>query len=108
MSKKRRPAAKKTHRKNFRKTRSGNVDRKFYSKEDIFLSRIASILQVSKNETKHIFCQRARTTIRLNPLKGNTQRTYKSLDSKGWQLQKISGFSQTYFVNNKDKKELIR
>lgn len=96
-----------THRKNFKKPRGQSFDRKYYSKEDIFLSRMASILQVSKNEAKHIFCQRARTVIRLNSLMGDNQKTYNTLTrTRGWDLQKIDGFSYTYFVNNKDKNEV--
>ncbi|HCC68132.1 TPA: hypothetical protein DEP90_02950 [Patescibacteria group bacterium] len=105
--KKKKSNIKKTHRKNFKKSRNRTFNRKYYSKEDIFLSRMASILQLSKGETKHIFCQRARTTIRLNNLKGDNQKTYRVLtQTKGWELQKINGFKDTYFVNNKDKSEV--
>ncbi len=107
MGKKRRPTVKKTHRKNFKKTRGQTFDRKFYSKEDIFLSRMASIMKLSLGETKHIFYQRARTTIRLNPLMGSVKKTLRILtETKGWELQEIKGFKNVYFVNNKDKKEV--
>lgn len=97
----------KKHRKNFKKPRGKTFDRKYYSKEDIFISRMASILQLPKGEVKHLFYQRARTTIRLNPLTGDTKKTYKILkDSKGWELQDIKNINDTYFVNNKDKSEI--
>jgi 16S rRNA (cytosine1407-C5)-methyltransferase len=74
---------------------------------DIFLSRIASILQKPKGEVKHLFYQRARTTIRLNNLRGDNKQTYKLLTrSKGWKLQEIKNVEDTYFVNNRDKSEI--
>jgi len=70
---------------------------------------MASILQISKGEVKHLFFQRARTTIRLNNLKGNTKDIYKVLTkTKGWKLQKIEGLKDVYFVNNKDKNEVSK
>jgi 16S rRNA (cytosine1407-C5)-methyltransferase len=101
------PRIKRTHRNNFKKSRTQKFDRKYYSKEDIFLSRMASIMKLSLGEVKHIFYQRARTTIRLNHLMGDPKKTYKVLtQTKAWELQEIKGFKDTYFVNNKDKKEI--
>jgi 16S rRNA (cytosine1407-C5)-methyltransferase len=94
-------------RKNYKKPRHKSQERKFYTKEDIFLSRMASILQISKGEVKHLFFQRARTTIRLNNLKGNPEGIYKLLTkTKGWKLQEIKNVKDTYFVNNMDKSEI--
>ena len=94
-------------RKNYKKPRHKSQERKFYTKEDIFLSRMASILQMPKGEVKHLFFQRARTTIRLNNLKGNPKEIYKLLTkTKGWKLQEIKNIKDTYFVNNRDKSEI--
>jgi 16S rRNA (cytosine1407-C5)-methyltransferase len=94
-------------RKNYKKSRRKSQQRKYYTKEDIFLSRMASILQMPKGEVKHLFFQRARTTIRLNNLKANPKHTYKILTkTKGWELQEIQNLEYTYFVNNKDKNEV--
>jgi len=94
-------------RKSYKKPRKRSQQRKYYSKEDIFLSRMASILQMSKGKVKHLFYQRARTTIRLNNLKANPKHTYKILTkTKCWKLQEIQNLEYTYFVNNKDKDEV--
>ena len=70
-------------RTNYRKPRNfvqqKNKDR-FFTKDDIFISRIASILLVPKDKIESLFSQRAITTIRLNPLKGNTEKTKLSLE----------------------------
>ena len=97
----------KTVRKNYKRPRNPNSQRKYYTKEDIFISRMASILQKPKGEVKHLFFQRARTTIRLNNLKGDTKNIHNFLtNTKGWQMQKIEGLNDVYFVNNKDKSEI--
>jgi 16S rRNA (cytosine1407-C5)-methyltransferase len=94
-------------RKNYKKPRNKSQQRKYYTKEDIFLSRMASILQISKGEVKHLFFQRARTTIRLNNLKGAPKEIYKLLTkTNGWKLQEIKNVNDTYFVNNRDKSEI--
>jgi 16S rRNA (cytosine1407-C5)-methyltransferase len=94
-------------RKNYKKPRKKSQQRKYYTKEDIFLSRMASILQMPKGEVKHLFFKRARTTIRLNNLMADTDHTYKMLTkTKGWKLQEIQNLEYTYFVNNKDKDEV--
>jgi 16S rRNA (cytosine1407-C5)-methyltransferase len=94
-------------RKNYKKPRDKSQQRKYYTKQDIFLSRMASILQMSKGQVKHLFFKRARTTIRFNNLKANPKHTYKILtETKGWKLQEIKNLQYTYFVNNKDKDEV--
>lgn len=95
-------------RTNYKKPRNFNPHQrdKYYTKEDIFVSRIASILLIPKNKVNGIFSQRAVTTIRLNPLKGNTLNTKESLIQKGYELQEVSGVKDTYFVFNKDKSEI--
>ncbi|MDD4382147.1 MAG: RsmB/NOP family class I SAM-dependent RNA methyltransferase [Candidatus Dojkabacteria bacterium] len=93
---------------NYKKPRNfvPNKKDRFYTKEDIFVSRIASILLIPKNKVNGIFSQRAITTIRLNPLKGDTEDTKKSLIGKGYELQEVSGVKDTYFVLNRDKSEI--
>jgi 16S rRNA (cytosine1407-C5)-methyltransferase len=94
-------------RKNYKRPRNKSQRRKYYTKEDIFISRMASILQMSKGKVKHLFFQRARTTIRLNNLKGKPEDTLKVLTmTRGWKLQEIKNLEHTYFVNNKDKSEV--
>jgi 16S rRNA (cytosine1407-C5)-methyltransferase len=79
---------------------------RFYTKEDIFISRIASILRVHKGDVRRIFSQRARTTIRLNPLKNNVRTTKRDLERRGYQLEAITWAPNTFFVNNRDKAEI--
>ncbi len=94
-------------RKNYKTPRNKSQQRKYYTKEDIFLSRMASILQMPKGKVKHLFFQRSRTTIRLNNLKNNPEHTYKVLTkTKSWKLQEVKNLEHTYFVNNKDKDEV--
>ena len=94
-------------RKNYKRPRSKSQQRDYYTKTDIFISRMASILLKPKGEVKHLFYQRARTTIRLNNLKGDNENTYKLLtETKGWKLQDIKNMDYTYFVNNRDKSEV--
>lgn len=81
-------------------------EKKFYTKEGIFVSRIASILLLPKDKIVPLFSQRAITTIRLNPLKGDTKKTKNSLINKGYDLRKIEWEENTYFVMNKDKNEV--
>jgi 16S rRNA (cytosine1407-C5)-methyltransferase len=96
-------------RKNYKKPRSKAQQRNYYSKADIFISRMASILLKPKGEVKHLFYQRARTTIRLNNLKDDPKKIYKLLTkTKGWDLQEIKNIDYTYFVNNKDKSEIAK
>lgn len=79
------------------------VKDKFYTKEDVFISRLASILMVPKGKVPWIFSQRPITTIRLNPLKADTKETKDSLIRKGYILKEITWAKDTYFVENKDK-----
>jgi tRNA (cytosine49-C5)-methyltransferase len=81
-------------------------EKKFYTKEGIFVSRIASILLLPKAKIVPLFSQRATTTIRLNPLKGDPKKTKNSLINKGYDLRKIEWEENTYFVMNKDKNEV--
>ena len=80
----------KTLRSSYKKSRERYQRRspKYYTKEDIFISRMASILMVPRHRIISIFSQRAKTTIRLNGLKGNPKEIYNEKKSKK-QLQKI-------------------
>jgi len=82
------------------------IKERFYTKEDIFISRMASILMVPKGKIPWIFSQRPITTIRLNSLKGNVEETKKELIKKGYDLEEIPWSKNTYFVMNKDKDEV--
>lgn len=87
------------------KTNKG-ADRPFYTKEDIFLSRLASILQVPKEKVKLMFSQRAESVIRLNPLAGDVNRIKELLERYGVEMEPIAWSENTYRVVNKDKSEL--
>ncbi len=80
--------------------------REFYTKENIFVSRMASILLLPKAKIVPLFSQRAKTTIRLNPLKGDVKKTKNSLIRMGYDLEQIPWEENTYFVLNKDKNEV--
>jgi len=82
------------------------VRERFYTKEDVFVSRMASILMVPKGKIPWLFSQRPITTIRLNSLKGDIEDTKMELLSKGYDLQEIPWSKDTYFVMNKDKAEV--
>ncbi len=101
---------KKKKRTNFRQKRekftNRSIPEKFYTKEDIFVSRLASILMVPKSRVKGIFSQRAITTIRLNSLKGDTNETKEILERKGYQLEEVSWAKDVYFILNRDKAEV--
>lgn len=78
---------------------------KFFTKEDVFVSRLASILMVPKGKIPWIFSQRPVTTIRLNSLMGDIEETKKELKRKGYVLEEIPWAKDTYFVPNKNKDE---
>lgn len=59
-----------------------------------------------KNKIIGIFSQRAITTIRLNPLKGDVNITKENLLKKGFELEPTSLEPNTYFVRNHDKSEM--
>lgn len=103
----------KNKRSNYKKPRRSKYSynkpkekREFYTKENIFVSRMASILLLPKSKIVPLFSQRAKTTIRLNPLKGDVKKTKNSLIRKGYDLEQIPWEENTYFVLNKDKNEV--
>jgi 16S rRNA (cytosine1407-C5)-methyltransferase len=96
---------------NFKKKRISSYKKeadapKYYTKEDIFVSRMASILRIPKGKVVPLFSQRTRTTIRLNSLKGNPKDTYNALERKGYELESIPWAENVYFINNRDKDEV--
>lgn len=95
-------------RSNYKKPRKAQVNtrKEFFTKENVFVSRMASILMVPKPSIMGIFSQRAVTTIRLNPLKGNVENTKKALEAKEYELQAVEWAPNTYFVLNHDKSEV--
>lgn len=100
---------KKPKRSNFKQSRKpfNKEERKpFFTKENAFVSRIASILMIPKNKVIGVFSQRAVTTIRLNPLMGDVEETKKSLIQKGLELEPTNLEENTYFVRNHDKSEV--
>lgn len=81
------------------------IREKFFTKEDVFVSRLASILMVPKGKIPWIFSHRPITTIRINSLMGNREETKKELKRKGYVLEEIPWAKDTYFVPNKNKDE---
>jgi len=80
--------------------------KEFYTKENIFVSRMASILLLPKATIVPLFSQRAKTTIRLNPLRGDVKKIKNSLIRNGYDLEQIHWEENSYFVLNKDKNEV--
>lgn len=80
--------------------------RKYYTKEDIFLSRMASILKLPIPVVRKIFKERATTTIRLNTLKRERREIIQILKRKGVELVEIPWMENAFFVSNMDKSEL--
>lgn len=98
----------KTKRSNYKQPRNKDFSKpqKFYTKDDTFISRMASILMMPKAKIVPLFSQRAVSTIRLNPLKGDVNRTKNILLDEGYGLEKVTMVDDTYFVLNKDKSEI--
>ncbi len=101
---------KKRKRSNYKQTRekftNRNIPEKYYTKDDVFFSRMASILMVSKGKVRNVFSHRPITTIRLNSLKGDVKETKDILARKGFDLEEVSWARNTFFVLNKDKSEV--
>lgn len=93
-------------RSNYKKSRTPGKEDKFYTKEDIFLSRLASILQTSTGKVKGMFSERSVSTIRLNPLAGDPEKILEKIKGNEWELEQVNWSPYTYIVKNKDKSEL--
>ena len=79
---------KKKKRSNYKRSRdkfNRNIPEKYYTKDDFFYSRIASILMIPRGKVRSIFSERAITIIRLNSLKGNSEETKEALMKKGYE-----------------------
>ena len=103
----------KNKRSNYKKPRRSKYsynkpkeEREFYTKENIFVSRMASILLLPKSKIVPLFSQRTKTTIRFNPLREDVGKTRDSLIRSGYDLEQIPWEENTYFVLNKDKNEV--
>lgn len=94
----------KKKRTDYKKSRGRrNKQRKFYTKEDIFISRMASILLKPKSRIKPLFSQKPTTTIMLNSSKGDPEKTKRSLMGRGYELEQVDWAPNTHHVLNKDK-----
>jgi len=83
-------------------------EKKYFTKEDIFLSRMASILKRQKGEVMRMFSERATTTIRLNPLVQNPKDTLTSLSTLGAESKIVPWSEYTYTIQNIDKSDLAK
>jgi len=88
------------------KPKRGTKEQAFYTKQDIFLSRMASILRVPKGTIKNMFSERTFSTIRINDLAGSPSEIVRILNRKGIDLTEIPWSPNSYFVTNRDKSEL--
>ncbi|MBI2357195.1 RsmB/NOP family class I SAM-dependent RNA methyltransferase [Candidatus Dojkabacteria bacterium] len=79
---------------------------KYYTKLDVFLSRMASILKVPTGIAKGLFSERTVTTIRLNNLVQIPDKTVDQLEALGAVLEKVQWLEDTYIVMNMDKSDL--
>jgi 16S rRNA (cytosine1407-C5)-methyltransferase len=95
-------------RSNYKKPRFVNEknEGKYFTKDDIFISRMASILRIPKSKVLDTFNQRSLTTIRLNSLKGNPKDTFYRLKSRGYELKSVPWSPNTYVITNRDKGEI--
>lgn len=94
------------------KTKKSNIKsrmkakKKYYTKLDIFLSRMASILKVPTGVALDIFSQRTVTTIRFNTLVESPKKTYGLLRKMGATVVQVPWLDDTYIVTNMDKSDL--
>lgn len=80
--------------------------KKYYTKEDIFLSRMASILKMPKGVAHEKFSERTVTAIRLNNLVADPAEIKKALEDSGAILEPVEWSADTYIVSNRDKSDL--
>ncbi|HRI06047.1 MAG TPA: RsmB/NOP family class I SAM-dependent RNA methyltransferase [Candidatus Dojkabacteria bacterium] len=95
---------KKNKRSNYKQVQKNK--KKYYTKLDVFLSRMASILKVPTGVALDMFSQRAVTTIRINNLLQNPQHTIDQLKKMGAVLKQVEWLKDTYVVENMDKSDL--
>jgi tRNA (cytosine49-C5)-methyltransferase len=75
--------------------------KKFFYKEDIFLSRMASILKLPQHKLKEFFYQPTAEVIRINKLVKEYASVLNFFEMKGISLEKIPWAEDTYLVKNK-------
>lgn len=80
--------------------------KKYYTKEDVFLSRMASILKVPKGIVHQMFSERTISAIRLNNLVARPSEIKKALEENGIELEQVDWAPNTYIVTNLDKSDL--
>lgn len=80
--------------------------KKYFTKLDVFLSRMASIIRVPTGVAMKMFSDRAVTTIRVNNLAQESKRTLGQLKKMGAILEKVEWLDNTYIVKNLDKSDL--
>ena len=74
--------------------------KKFFYKEDIFLSRMASILKTPQSKVKEMFFQKTMPSIKLNGV------SKEVLEKKGIELKKVEWCKNTYLIKNLTKSEV--
>lgn len=82
--------------------------RRFYTKEDIFISRMASILMLPKERIKPLFSQKVLPSISFNLFLDNKTKSKKKLIEKGYKLEPSILMDSIYFVLNKSKQEITK
>jgi NOL1/NOP2/sun family putative RNA methylase len=80
--------------------------KKYFTKVDVFLSRMASIMRVPTGVAMKMFSDRAVTTIRLNTLAQEARRTLGQLKKMGAVIEEVPWLEDTYLVKNLDKSDL--
>ena len=72
----------------------------FFYKEDIFLSRMASVLKLPQSKVKEMFFQKTQPSVKLN----NVSKDF--FEKKGLKLKKIDWCKNTYIVKDQSESEL--
>ncbi len=96
-------------RKNKKRGKALNTNRnkaKYFTKEEMFLSRMASILMKPIDYTKAIFSQRTITVIRINNLAEDPKRITDALRKYNIEIITVPWSPNTYIINNFDKSDL--
>lgn len=83
-------------------------ERKFYTKKEVFLSRMASIMQISPKMARSFFSQRVISSIRINNLAGDPEVIKQKLIDRGADLVEVPWSKYTYIVENFDKSDLAQ
>jgi tRNA (cytosine49-C5)-methyltransferase len=82
--------------------------KKFFYKEDIFISRMSSILKLPHPKTKELFYQRIVSVIRINNLVAEPTKVIDALKIRNIELKEIPWSPYTYIVKNLDKSNLAK